>query len=143
MTEPITNVPDDAPAWVKDPSQFDPARAWHTIQHLQSRVADLDKQRGELENKLGEQGNVEQELADAQAKLAAKTIKEQNLRIRLDARNRGIPDDAADGIVDHIDRDLWRVDSNAAFAALKESKPYLFMVSAQPQQRGWLGWLKG
>lgn len=114
------------PAWVTGEEPFDPARAWQTIQNLERRCEDLDKQRGDLESRLSEHTAAEERVAELERGIREKAEEEIRLRIAIDAQERGLPDDVAKDVHHFIDVGLWATDSNAAFRDLYERKPYLF-----------------
>lgn len=138
MTE--TEQQQNVPAWVSDPDSFDPERAWNTIENLQRSVAEKESTVAEMQQQLDNIPTAEQlrqRETELEQQIADKQAEELNLRIAVDAQNRGIADGTARDIHMFIDKGLWQIDSNAAFADLAARKPYLFGQPRLPQPMGY------
>jgi hypothetical protein len=124
MTDQTNDQEQQQPDWVTNPDLFDPERAKRLIVNLRTDVDKVRAERDAAEARYEQLKTLDEQRAEGQRRLDEQRAEILRLKIRNDAISRGVPD--PDLIPTFIDRDLWALDSSAAFEQLRESKPALF-----------------
>lgn len=134
-----TNSNPQNPPWGDD---FDPARAWKTIQHLRGREADLEREKKEFADKVKdyedrdktETQKLQDRIKELESGSASKDEQVRTLTVQLEAAKRGIVDPEA--AATFLNWKEYERDPEAAFNDLKSRKSYLFAQQIVPPVTG-------